>query len=321
MPLHAVNLGGGTPSILSPEQVGRILRSLDNRFGLLPGAEISIEANPEDWTEQHARALRQIGVNRVSLGVQSFDPAVLAKLGRVHDPTTAVASVRNAQRAGFDVVNLDLIFGTAGESLQSWQGSVAAALDLETNHLSAYALTVELGTALSRAVRDGAPAPDEDDLADKYEHLVAAVGDHLTHYEVSNWAGAGRECRYNLATWAQGEYLGFGLGAHSHRDGVRTRNVRRLDAYLQRVERDVAPRAGREAPGQWDREKERVYLGLRRRTGVVAGAAGAALLGSATGQRLVSAGVVEVVEDRLIVARPLLTDAVAREVLALGPPH
>ncbi len=321
LPLHAVNFGGGTPSILSPEQLGRILRSLDDRFGLLPGAEISIEANPEDWTEQHAAALRQIGINRVSLGVQSFDPQVLAKLGRVHDPAAAVASVRNAQRAGFNVVNLDLIFGTPGESVQSWHETVVAALDLATNHLSAYALTVELGTALSRAVRDGAPAPNEDDLADKYEHLVAAVGDRLAHYEVSNWADPGRECRYNLTTWAQGEYLGFGLGAHSHRDGVRTRNVRRLDGYLQRVERDVPPQAGREAPGQWDRERERVYLGLRRRAGVVAGAAGAALLGSATGQRLVSAGVVEVVEDRLVVARPLLTDAVAREVLALSPPH
>ena len=320
LPLHAVNLGGGTPSVMRPEQLDRILRALDDRFGLVPDAEVSIEANPEDWTEQHAAALRRIGINRVSLGVQSFDPTVLSSLGRLHDPATAVGAVRNAQRVGFDVVNLDLIFGTPGESMEVWQDSVATALDLGTNHLSAYALTVELGTALSRAVRDGAPGPEDDDLADKYEHLVAMVGGGLTHYEVSNWAEPGRECRYNLTTWAQGEYLGFGLGAHGHRDGVRTRNVRRLDIYLQRVEQGALPEAGREAPGEWDREKERVYLGLRRRAGVVAGAAGAALLGSPAGHRLLSAGVLEFVDDRLVVARPLLTDTVAREVLALNPP-
>ncbi len=319
-PLHAVNIGGGTPSVMRPELVGRILRALDDSFGLVPGAEVSIEANPEDWTGAHAAALRQLGINRVSLGVQSFDPSVLSSLGRVHDPATAVAAVRNAQRVGFEVISLDLIFGTPGESLEAWQASVATALELETNHLSAYALTVELGTALSRAVRDGAPGPDDDDLADKYEHLLAAVNGGLQHYEVSNWAEPGRECRYNLTTWAQGEYLGFGLGAHGHRNGVRSRNVRRLDVYLERLEQGVLPAAGKETPGEWDREKERVYLGLRRRAGVAAGAAGAALLGSPAGQRLISAGVLELVGERLVVARPLLTDAVAREVLALEPP-
>ena len=320
LPLHAVNLGGGTPSLLSAEQVGRILRALEDKFGLVPAAEISIEANPEDWSEQHATGLRRAGVNRVSLGVQSLDPEVLAALGRLHDPATAVAAVGNAQRVGYEVVNVDLIFGIPGESMSSWQTSVATVLDLGSNHLSAYALTVELGTVLSRAVRNGAPAPDEDDLADKYEHLVAVAGERLAHYEVSNWAEPGRECRYNLTTWAQGEYVGFGLGAHGHRNGVRTRNVRRLDVYLERVEASVLPEAGRELSGGWEREKERVYLGLRRRAGVVAGAAGTALLDSAAGQRLVAAGVIEAVADRLVVIRPLLADAVAREVLAL-PPH
>lgn len=320
LPLHAVNLGGGTPSLLSPEHVRRILGALEAKFGLAPQAEISIEANPEDWTGQYATALRRVGVNRVSLGVQSFDPVVLAALGRLHDPATAFAAVRNAQQAGFDVVNLDLIFGTPGESIGSWENTVATALDLGPNHLSAYALTVELGTALSRAVRDGAPAPDEDDLADKYEHLVATAGRCLNHYEVSNWAGPGRECRYNLTTWAQGEYLGFGLGAHGHHNGVRTRNLRRLEVYLETVERGAVPELGREVLGDWEREKERVYLGLRRRAGVLAGAAGSALLASAAGQRLVAVGVVELKGDRLVVAQPLLADAAAREVLALRPP-
>lgn len=317
LPLHAINLGGGTPSLLGPEQVGRILGALEQRFGLAPDAEISIEANPEDWTAPQAAALRDIGINRVSLGVQSFNTAVLAALGRLHDSATAIAAVETAQRTGYDVVNLDLIFGTPGESMAAWHDSVATALDLGVNHLSAYALTVELGTALSRSIRDGAAGPDEDDLADKYEHLLSAVGGRLIHYEVSNWAESGRECRYNLTTWAQGEYLGFGLGAHGHRDGIRIRNVRRLDAYLDRVEQGMSPEAGREELGDWEREKERVYLGLRRRSGVVLGAAGAALLASPHGMRFLAAGVVEVAGDRLVLAQPLLADAVAREVLAL----
>jgi oxygen-independent coproporphyrinogen-3 oxidase len=317
LPLDAINLGGGTPSLLSAEQLGRVLGGLEQKFGFAANVEISIEANPEDWTAVYAAALRSLGINRVSLGVQSFDSAVLAALGRLHDPATAIAAVETTQRTGYDVVNLDLIFGTPGESMAAWQDSVATALDLGVNHLSAYALTVELGTALSRSIRDGAAGPDEDDLADKYEHLHAAVGNRLDHYEVSNWAEPGRECRYNLTTWAQGEYLGFGLGAHGHRDGIRSRNVRRLDAYLQRVERGTSPEAGREELGDWEREKERVYLGLRRRAGVVLGVAGAALIASPHGRRLVAAGVVEVAGDRLVVAQPLLADAVAREVLAL----
>ena len=319
-PLDAVNLGGGTPSLLDAGQIHRILNILDERFGLTPGAEISIEANPEDWTADHAAAVREAGVNRVSLGVQSFDQKVLSALGRVHDPETGFAAVENSRAAGFDNVNLDLIFGTPGESVDSWRRTVAAAVDLQTDHLSAYALTVELGTTLSRQIRDGAPAPLEDDLADKYESLVADLPSRFGHYEVSNWATDGKECRYNLTTWAQGEYVAFGLGAHGHRRGVRRRNVRRLDVYLEAIEAGRRPEAGSEHLTAWDREKERVFLGLRRRSGVRAGAAGGALLDSDGGQRLVAAAVVHVENGRLVVVRPLLTDAVAREVLDLDEP-
>lgn len=316
-PLHAVNLGGGTPSVLKPGQVKTLLGALENRFGLVEDAEVSIEANPEDVDSRYATELREAGVNRMSLGVQSFDAEVLQALGRNHNPDQAIEAVANARAAGMRTINIDMIFGTPGESLDSWERSVRIARDLETEHLSAYALTVELGTELSRAVQAGAAAPDGDDQADKYEMLAEVLSSRLVHYEVSNWAKPGHECRYNLTTWAQGEYVAFGLGAHGHRDGVRTRNARRLDAYLDQVEQGTRPELGSEQLDEWAREKERVFLGLRRRAGVAAGDAGVALLASMEGRRFVDAGIVSLVGDRLVIMKPLLTDAVAREVLAL----
>jgi oxygen-independent coproporphyrinogen-3 oxidase len=319
-PLHAVNIGGGTPSVLAPHQIGQLLNSIRERFGWVDGAEISLEANPEDITGDYAGQLRIAGVNRISLGVQSFDAAVLDYLGRDHSPAQAVAAVHGVAAAGMDTVNVDLIFGTPQESLESWEETVRTALGLGVDHLSAYALTVERGTDLSRAVSEGAAAPDTDDQADKYEALVELVGTTLDHYEVSNWARPGHRCRYNLNTWAQGEYLAFGLGAHGHRAGVRSRNYRRLDAYLSQVESGQLPVQSAEQLGEWDREKERVFLGLRRRAGVAVGAAGTALVSSPVGQRFLDAGVITIGRGRLIVAKPLLTDAVSREVLALELP-
>ena len=319
--LDAVNFGGGTPSALAPGHLASILDRLADGWGLSPKAEISIEANPEDIDASTAGALVAVGFTRLSLGVQSFDAAVLASLGRVHDADEAAAAVAAARGASFASVSIDLIFGTPGESLRSWKDTVDQAMAAEPDHLSAYALTVERGTGLSRAILAGAPGPDPDDLADKYEYLDAAVaGAGLTRYEVSNFATPGHPCRYNLSTWAQGEYLGFGLGAHDHRGGVRRRNVRRLDVYLERVGRGESPESGREELEGWAAEQERVMLGLRRAAGVVAGSAGAALLRSTDGERLMAAGVLAARDDRLIVTRPLLTDAAARAVVGLPPP-
>lgn len=318
--LDAVNFGGGTPSALAPGELARILEALRSRFGVAPNAEISLEANPEDWSDAWAADLLAAGFNRISWGVQSFDPGVLAALGRAHTPEQAEAAVAGARRAGFGSVSLDLIFGTPGESAASWRTTVEAALECAPDHLSAYALTVERGTALSRSVLGGAPSPDPDDQAERYEVLVAAAGaGGLVHYEVSNWAGPGHPCRYNLSTWAQGEYLAFGLGAHGHRAGRRRRNVRRMDAYLDRVAAGERPEAGAERLDDWGREQERVVLGSRRRAGVTAGACGAMLVSSDAGERLSAAGVLSVEEGRLVVARPLLTDAVAVAVLSLSP--
>lgn len=316
----AVNLGGGTPSRLAPEELATILDAVDRHLGIVDGAEISLEANPEDWSDPRARDLRTVGFNRVSFGAQSFDPAVLRSLGRRHTPEQVDAAVETARGAGFATVNLDLIYGTPSESDASWRRSVDRALVLQPDHLSAYALTVEGGTALSRAVLAGAPAPDPDVQADRYEYLVgAASAAGLVRYEVSNWARPGHACRYNLSTWMMGEYAAFGTGAHDHRSGRRSRNIRRLDAYVARVEAGARPRSGSEDLGAFESERERFMVGLRLVAGVEPGAVGAAFLGSDDGRRLIDAGVVGRRNGRVVVLAPLLTDRVARSVLSVSP--
>lgn len=318
-PINAVNLGGGTPSRLTAEQLKRIVTAIDDRHSIATGAEISLEANPEDWTEEYGAAVVDIGFTRVSFGVQSFDPAVLASLGRNHSPEQAATAVRSAIDQ-FVTVNVDLIYGTPGESALSWQATVDRALSLEPEHLSAYALTVERGTALSRSIADGAPAPDPDDQADKYEYLVARAPEvRLVRYEVSNWSRPGHHCRYNLSVWAMGEFVAFGLGAHDHRDGSRSRNVRRFDTYLDMVESGVRPRSGSETLSAPDAERERVAIGLRLAAGVEAGEHGRLFLESTEGQRHLEARTVTRQGNRIVVERPLLTDAVARATLSVSP--
>jgi len=319
-PLHAINLGGGTPSALDPGQVGSLLDTLHGRFGVTDDAEVSIEANPEDWTLDYAAALRAVGVNRVSLGIQSFSHSVLRYLGRLHTPKQGRAAIAAGRQGGIDSINLDLIFGSPEESFDSWRRTVTAALAAEPDHISIYALTVERGTALSRSVQAGAAGPDNDDLADKYEYFATkAAAEGFVHYEVSNWAQPGHECRYNQITWAHGEYIAFGVGAHGYRSGLRTRNVRRLDRYLEAVTAGTRPLAGTERLGGWERERERLFVGLRRISGVAAGDLGGEFLRSPDGRRLVDAGVLRSDDGRLVVADPLLTDAVARELLAFTP--
>ncbi len=316
--LDCVNFGGGTPSTLSEAHLVRILSALRERFGIAEDTEVSIEANPEDWSGAVGEAWRRAGVTRVSWGVQSFDPDVLASLGRAHTPDQAADAVEGSRAAGF-AVSLDLIYGDTAETATSWRDSVATAMGLGPHHLSAYSLTVERGTELSRRVAAGAAAPDPDIQADRFEHVAGVAGAAgLVQYEVSNFARPGHVARYNLATWAQGEYAAFGLGAHGHRDGVRRRNLRRLDRYLEAVEAGRRPTAGEERLSPLDRERERLILGLRRRAGVEAGPLGRSLAASPEGRRLLEAGILRVEADRLIVLDPLRTDAVSLAVMAIG---
>lgn len=318
-PLHAVNFGGGTPSATPVAELGLLLDAIEAQFGLADGAEVSLEVNPEDVDAGSLDQWLRIGFNRVSLGVQSFDDDVLQALGRTHTAAEAETATKVALEAGFETVSIDLIYGTPEETNASWGHTVGTATGLGTAHLSAYALTVERGTELSRAVNAGAAAPDADVQADRYERLLDAARDAgLVRYEVSNFARPGHGCRYNLGTWAGGEYEAIGLGAHGHRDGVRYRNVRRLDAYLERVAAGERPRAGSDEPTQGEREAERLMLGLRRVAGVALGAAEPVVADDADVRRLVDAGVAAIEDGRLVVHRPLLTDEVSRAVLGLA---
>jgi putative oxygen-independent coproporphyrinogen III oxidase len=320
-PLEAVYFGGGTPSHVPPDLLGRVLERLQDKHGMTESAEVSLEANPEDFSVDRAAALRGLGFTRVSFGAQSFDAGVLSSLGRRHLPSDIEASIDAARAAGFESVSLDLIYGTSGESDESWLESLERAAAIRPDHISCYALTVEPGTVLGRSVREGAPSPDPDVQADRYEtadRVLAAVG--LEQYEVSNWARPGHECRYNLTVWAQGEYEAYGNGAHGFRDGRRYRNHRRVDAYISKLEAGESPRSGHDTVTDWDAELDRLFVGLRRRVGVARGAGTETLLATEEGRALIDAGVIAEKEGRLLVTRPLLTDAVHRSVLALSAP-
>lgn len=319
-PLDAVAIGGGTPTSLSPDSLGRIVAALHDRFGFSGSVEVSIEANPEDLDPETAKGLAAAGFERISLGVQSFDDEVLRSLGRSHTADEAVRAVDGAL-ASVPRVSIDLIYGTPGESPDAWERSVRTALSTGVGHLSTYALTVESGTPLSRAVRDGAPGPDPDHQADAYAvacELAASAG--LVRYETSNHARPGEAVAYNLLTWAQGEYAAFGNGAHRHRDGVRSWNVRRVDRYVERIEAGESPVSGEERLDAWERDAERVVLGLRRAAGVVPGQVGERLLESDDGAALMEAGILTVRDGRLVVADPMRENEAARAVLGLRSP-
>ena len=320
--LEAVYFGGGTPSHVRPYLLGRVLEALRARHGIAPAVEISLEANPEDFGEERAEELLSDGFNRVSFGAQSFDDDVLARLGRRHRAEDIDRSIDNARRAGFGNVSLDLIFGTPVETGDSWAASLQRAVDLRPDHVSCYALTVEPGTPLHREVKAGAEAPDPDTQADRYElaeMILPLAG--LDRYEVSNWSRPGRQCRYNLVVWAQGEYEAYGNGAHRFLGGVRSHNVRRLEAYMERIEVGTRPIAGTDPIEGWDVEIDRLFVGLRRSAGVGPGPGVESLLQTSGGQMLLREGIIEVADGRLVVRRPLLADEVHRQVLDLAPPQ
>lgn len=320
-PLDAVFVGGGTPSRIGPQRLTGVLDRIRAHHGLAPGAEVTLEANPEDLEPGIGERLVEAGFNRISLGVQSFDDRVLGDLGRIHDREGAMQAVELALGSGFSSVSVDLIFGSPAETHESWQQSLSTTIALGPHHVSAYSLTVEPGTVLWKEVRRGAEEPDADVQADRWEmatEMLAAEG--YERYEVSNHALAGHHCRYNAAVWAHAEYLAFGVGAHGYRNGVRTVNVRRLDTYIDRIERGLGPVQSSDPVDGWALEQERLFVGLRRTSGVELGAGGRALVASAGGRRLLEFGVIQVLDGRLVVAQPLFTDEVLRTILGIDPP-
>ncbi len=266
LPVETVFLGGGTPTLLPARDLVRMLAALREEFGLAPGAEVTTEANPESVDPAYLAELRAGGYNRISFGMQSARPHVLALLDRHHTPGRPEACVAEARAAGFDHVNLDLIYGTPGESDQDWQASLDAAVGAGPDHVSAYSLIVEDGTRLAARVKRGElPMIDDDVHADRYlmaETALAAAGYHW--YEVSNWATTpeGR-CRHNELYWTGADWWGAGPGAHSHVGGVRWWNAKHPAAYAQALAEGRTPALGREVLADEDRRVERILLELR----------------------------------------------------------
>ncbi|WP_066634791.1 radical SAM family heme chaperone HemW [Serinicoccus hydrothermalis] len=264
-PVSTVFVGGGTPTMLAPAALGSLLAGVRDRWGLVPGAEVTTEANPDTITPAVAEQLAAQGFTRVSLGMQSAVPHVLRTLDRTHDPAGVARAVTAVRGAGLQV-SLDLIYGTPGESLEDWRSSLEAAVALEPDHVSAYALVVEPGTRLHGQVRRGeVPAPDDDDEADKYEladEVLAAAG--YGWYEISNWARSPEHrCAHNVAYWSGADWWGIGPGAHSHVGGVRWWNVKHPRAYADRIGQGLAPVHAREVLDAEQRYAERVLLGVR----------------------------------------------------------
>ena len=271
VPVSTVFFGGGTPTLLSPGDLGSVVAAVDGEFGLAPDAEVTTESNPDSVGPGDLDGLVEAGLNRISFGMQSAVDHVLRTLDRTHDPRRLPDVVTAARAAGFGQVSLDLIYGTPGESLADWETSLDAALACDPDHLSAYSLIVEEGTALARRVRRGElPMPDEDDLADKYlltDERLAAAGHEW--YEVSNWArGQAARCRHNLGYWRGADWWGAGPGAHSHIGGVRWWNVKHPAAYAERVAAGASPAHAREVLDDETRRVERVLLELRLRDGL-----------------------------------------------------
>jgi len=261
-PAQTVFFGGGTPTLLPPGDLAKMLGGVRTTFGLAPGAEITVEANPDTVTEAVAAELAAAGVTRLSIGMQSAVPHVLAALDRTHAPENVATAVAAARAAGLEV-SIDLIYGAPGESRDDWRRSVEAAVALGTNHISAYALIIEEGTKLERQIRRGeVPAPDDDLQADMYEFADDALaGAGFGWYEVSNWArGDAYRSRHNLAYWRGTDWWGFGPGAHSHVAGLRWWNVKHPAAYAQRLAATESPAAGRERPDETARRLESVLL-------------------------------------------------------------
>ncbi|RJS47637.1 radical SAM family heme chaperone HemW [Nocardioides cavernaquae] len=321
-PVETVFLGGGTPTLLPAHDLGRMLKAIDEEFGLAPGVEVTTEANPDSVSPEYLAELRKAGYTRLSFGMQSAVPSVLATLDRTHDPERVPRAVEWAREAGFDQVSLDLIYGTPGESLADWETSVQAALACEPDHVSAYALIVEEGTALARRVRRGElPMPDDDDLADKYlvaDELLSAAG--LSWYEVSNWSrDEASRCRHNMLYWQGADWWGIGPGSHSHIGGVRWWNVKHPSAYAQRLAAGESPAHERELLTHEERRTERVLLELRLRDGLpldVLDAAGAAAVPGLVGDGLLEPGPLEDSERLVLTTRGrLLADAVLHQLL------
>jgi oxygen-independent coproporphyrinogen-3 oxidase len=311
---QTVFFGGGTPTLLPASDLVDILGAVRDAFGLAPDAEVTTEANPESVDPESLRLLRSGGFNRISFGMQSAREHVLATLERRHTPGRAAEVVAMAHEAGFEHVNVDLIYATPGETDDDWRASLDAAIASGVDHVSAYSLIVEDGTRLATRVRRGEiAAPDDDVAADRYviaDEMLSAAG--FEWYEVSNWARSSEaRSRHNLLYWTDADWWGFGPGAHSHLDGVRWWNVKHPSTYAARLAAGESPAEGRETLTASERRMEDVMLRLRLRDGLPLADAGP------DAQSLCAEGLVTIDGERVVLTRAgrLLADAVIRRVV------
>lgn len=325
-PAATVFFGGGTPTLLPAENLVRMLQAVRDTWGIADGAEITTEANPDSVDAAYLAELAASGFTRVSFGMQSAVPRVLATLERTHDPDRVPLVVQWARDAGLDV-SLDLIYGTPGESLADWRVSLEHAITQQPDHISAYSLIVEDGTKLARQIRRGEVAQvDEDHQADLYEladELLESAG--YGWYEVSNWAtDAAHRSRHNLAYWTSQDWWGVGPGAHSHVGGVRWWNVKHPAAYADRILAGHSPGAGRETLDAATRETERVLLLSRIRDGIPIASlspTGRTHIAGLIADELVNAKVALSGTIELTRRGRLLADAVVRRLLSDTPAH
>jgi len=314
---QAVFFGGGTPTLLPPADLVRILDSVRDAFGLAADAEVTTEANPESVDAASLRALRAGGFNRISFGMQSARPHVLAVLDRQHTPGRTAEVVAMARDAGFEHVNVDLIYGTPGETDDDWRASLEAAIATGVDHVSAYSLIVENGTRLAARMQRGElPRPDDDAAADRYliaDEMLSAAG--FEWYEVSNWARShAARSRHNLLYWTDADWWGFGPGAHSHRDGVRWWNVKHPTTYAARLAAGESPAQGSETLTAAERRMEDVMLRVRLRDGLPLDLVGDAVDAV---DALCDEGLLTVEADRVVLTLRgrLLADAVVRRLV------
>jgi oxygen-independent coproporphyrinogen-3 oxidase len=320
-PVSTVFFGGGTPTLLPADDLGRVLRAVDGEFGLTAGVEVTVEANPESVDPRSLEGLRAAGFTRISLGMQSARPHVLAVLDRVHSPGRPSEAADEARKAGFEHVSIDLIYGTPGESSDDWRASLDQALAARPDHVSAYALIVEGGTRLAARIRHGdLPMPDDDDQADKYllaEAVLSAAG--FAWYEISNWAtSVDARCVHNGLYWTGADWWGVGPGAHSHVGGTRWWNAKHPAAWAQRLAAGASPAQAREVLDSDTRRNERILLETRLAEGLdtaVLDDAGRRAAVRLAGDGLIDTGLLADGRVILTVRGRLLADAVVRDLL------
>ena len=308
--------GGGTPSLLPADDLGRTIATIKARNGLSPDCEITLEANPDSVTAEKLKRYIEVGFNRISFGMQSSKPHVLAVLDRTHNPDNVKRAVDMARAAGFESISVDLIYGTPGESLEDWRETVEAALDLDINHISAYALIVETGTKLAAQIKRGELSmPDDDVMADMYLLIDGLCETHsFSWYELSNWSKPGHECRHNIAYWENKNWWGLGPGAHSHIDGKRFWNVKHPTAYKQKLFAGQSPVHESEVLTPEQVSVESIMLAIRMREGLDINALSMAQIEVLAGYR--ENGQVHVADSRVLLTPTgrLIADRIVREI-------